>query len=765
MLGLLLPGGGGESGSNDRRKRRGGGSRQVAAILAVVAARSLLQDRMSALNGKTVEYVLRQDLKSFTRLIGLSIMQAGASAILAPSLRALGESLALSWRAQLTRALHRGLLKGRTTLYTVRSLSGISDVDARATRDVERLCADLAELIPSLVKPCFDLAWFSSRLWALTRARGMAVLYLYAAIGFGCLRALTPDFGKMAAEDHRLEGAFRGSHARLRSHAESVAFFGGGDREAATVGARFSELLKHSASLARARWAHAVADDFFSKQLPHNVTWALTVLYALDHSPEDSADVAAQGRLVNDMRYLAGVVTACFSAFGELLALNKRLAELGGGVGRVAQLLEAVEAAENLHLGEGGEKAEGADTEAAAAATKDGRPLPSINTSAPSSSSSSKYLSLTSSPGSATPSRKRCIEFEGVDVVNPSGKLLARRLSFAVTPGRSLLVTGPNGSGKSSIFRVLGGLWPLVSGTVKSPSGGSSGGSGNVLDTVDVFYVPQRPYTTIGTLREQITYPLSTRNAAAKYLKGAGSAPAASEEEQAAALAALDAELDSLARVVRLSYLVEREGGWGAATAEWGEVLSLGEQQRLGMARLFFHRPSFGVLDECTNATSVDVEAGLYRARREFGDHLGNSHAAGRLAEAPLGGAGAVGRERGVDSAGDRARGEQRGEGGGGGSAGTGVSEAAAGTRRGFGGVGGGGGGEEERRRIRRSGHDASRRQAPRPRGPRRRRRRERRRSGRKRFLSTVFSQGARRCFLAVAVECVLFLPFFLFSL
>ena len=150
------------------------------------------------------------------------------------------------------------------------------------------------------------------------------------------------------------------------------------------------------------------------------------------------------------------------------------------------------------------------------------------------------------------------------------------------------------------------------------------GGNGVLLDTVDVFYVPQRPYTTIGTLREQVTYPLSTRAAASKYLpsKGRGEAAASPSSEAAAAaaaLAALDAELDSLARGVRLSYLVEREGGWGAATAEWGEVLSLGEQQRLGMARLFFHRPRFGVLDECTNATSVDVEAGLYEHAASLG--------------------------------------------------------------------------------------------------------------------------------------------------
>ena len=36
-------------------------------------------------------------------------------------------------------------------------------------------------------------------------------------------------------------------------------------------------------------------------------------------------------------------------------------------------------------------------------------------------------------------------------------------------------------------------------------------------------------------------------------------------------------------------------------------------------ARLFFHRPMFGVLDECTNATSVDVEEALYRHARALG--------------------------------------------------------------------------------------------------------------------------------------------------
>ncbi len=37
------------------------------------------------------------------------------------------------------------------------------------------------------------------------------------------------------------------------------------------------------------------------------------------------------------------------------------------------------------------------------------------------------------------------------------------------------------------------------------------------------------------------------------------------------------------------------------------------------MARLFFQRPAFGALDECTNATSADVEEALYAHARQLG--------------------------------------------------------------------------------------------------------------------------------------------------
>ena len=68
----------------------------------------------------------------------------------------------------------------------------------------------------------------------------------------------------------------------------------------------------------------------------------------------------------------------------------------------------------------------------------------------------------------------------------------------------------------------------------------------------------------------------------------------------------------------QVDYLVARHGGWDTVR-KWEDVLSLGEQQRIGCARLFYHSPAFAVLDECTSAVSIDVEEALYKSALEHG--------------------------------------------------------------------------------------------------------------------------------------------------
>ncbi|XP_050382977.1 ABC transporter D family member 1 [Argentina anserina] len=551
---------------------------QLLAVAFLVVSRTWISDRIASLNGTTVKFVLEQDKASFIHLIGVSVLQSAASSFIAPSIRHLKSRLALGWRIRLTQHLLKTYLKNNA-FYKVFNMSSKNiDADQRITQDLEKLTTDLSGLVTGLVKPSVDILWFTWRMKLLTGQRGVIILYAYMLLGLGLLRAATPEFGDLTSRQQQLEGTFRFMHERLRAHAESVAFFGGGHREKAMVESKFKELLIHSSSLLKKQWLFGILDDFITKQLPHNVTWGLSLLYAIEHKG-DRALISTQGELAHALRFLASVVSQSFLAFGDILELHRKFLELSGGINRVFELEELLNAAQSV-VGYSG-------------ASEGGNLSPSEREGLPS---------------------EDAINFSEVDIITPSQKLLASKLTCDIIPGKSLLVTGPNGSGKSSVFRVLRGLWPIMSGRISRPSQDLNGVNRDVGSGCGVFYVPQRPYTCLGTLRDQIIYPLSFDEAEMRALKlyqeGGKFADCTN---------ILDMRLRTILENVRLSYLLEREeGGWDA-NLNWEDTLSLGEQQRLGMARLFFHKPKFAILDECTNATSVDVEEQLYRLAKDMG--------------------------------------------------------------------------------------------------------------------------------------------------
>jgi ATP-binding cassette subfamily D (ALD) long-chain fatty acid import protein len=82
---------------------------------------------------------------------------------------------------------------------------------------------------------------------------------------------------------------------------------------------------------------------------------------------------------------------------------------------------------------------------------------------------------------------------------------------------------------------------------------------------------------------------------------------------------ATDADLLSILRILDLEHLLELyPEGWDAE-AEWRDVLSGGLQQRVAMARLFYHRPRYAILDECTSSVTLDTEKVMYDNAKALG--------------------------------------------------------------------------------------------------------------------------------------------------
>jgi len=168
------------------------------------------------------------------------------------------------------------------------------------------------------------------------------------------------------------------------------------------------------------------------------------------------------------------------------------------------------------------------------------------------------------------------IDLRGLEVRLPDGKPLVSADGLSLRSRERTLLTGPSGSGKSTLFRAIAGIWPFGRGSVAIPADAS------------VMMLPQRPYFPVGTLQAAIAYPGETERFSADQVR------------------------DALA-LVGLPQLGSRL----AEEAHWNRMLSLGEQQRLGLARALLHAPDYLFLDEATASLDEPSEAALYKLLAE----------------------------------------------------------------------------------------------------------------------------------------------------
>jgi putative ATP-binding cassette transporter len=168
------------------------------------------------------------------------------------------------------------------------------------------------------------------------------------------------------------------------------------------------------------------------------------------------------------------------------------------------------------------------------------------------------------------------IAIDRLHVRLPDGAPLVNAEQIELPAGERILVTGPSGAGKSTLFRAIAGIWPFGSGRVTVP------------EDAKMMLLPQRPY-----------YPVATLAAAVSYPARAGTFD--------------NSRLAEVLSAVGLPQLIGRLG----EEAHWNRMLSIGEQQRLAIARALLHAPDYLLLDEATASLDEPAEAALYRVLQD----------------------------------------------------------------------------------------------------------------------------------------------------
>uniref|UniRef100_A0A8C7LG82 ATP-binding cassette, sub-family D (ALD), member 3b n=1 Tax=Oncorhynchus kisutch TaxID=8019 RepID=A0A8C7LG82_ONCKI len=462
--------------------------------------------------------------------------------------------LKLCCRVRLTKHLYDEYLQGYT-YYKIGNLDNrIGNPDQLLTQDVERFCNSVVDLYSNISKPLLDIGLYIFKLTSAIGPQGPACMIGYLVFSGLILTRLRRPIGKMTVMEQRYEGEYRFVNSRLitnrsvGAHLSLPLFLSPFFRQRISV--------DHLHNFIVFRFSTGFVDSIIAKYIATVVGYLVVSRPFLNHThPRHLRSTHAE--LLEDYYQSGRMLLSMSQALGRIVLAGREMSRLSGFTARITEIMKVLK---ELNSGK---------YERTMVSQQGGRDR------------------ITLVPGSGEIIHKdKIIKFEHTPLATPNGDILIKDLSFEVTSGTNVLVCGPNGCGKSSLFRVLGELWPLFGGRLTKPERGK------------LFYVPQRPYMTLGSLRDQVIYPDTVED---QRRKGT-----------------FDKVLKEYLDHVQLGHILEREGSWDTVQ-DWMDVLSGGEKQRMAMARLFYHKPQFAILDECTSAVSVDVEDFIYSHCRTVG--------------------------------------------------------------------------------------------------------------------------------------------------
>ncbi|KAM1234839.1 hypothetical protein ACFX2J_004379 [Malus domestica] len=521
------------------------------------------------------------------------------------------QTLSLRWRAWMTKYYLDRYLSNQT-FYKIQSQSIIDNPDQRIVDDLNSFTEIALYFSVTLFSAVIDLISFSNILFSIYPPL-FVVLFVYSIGGTVISIFLGKNLVSLNFMQEKKEADFRYGLVRVRENAESIAFYSGEANEMQLLLQRFtSAFINMSKLLICSRNL-----EFFTS----GYSYLIQIIPAAVVAP-----MYFSGKIA------FGVINQSVSAFSHILADLSLIVYQFQTISAFAAVID--------RLGEFDDLLDSSNPE---------------RHSDPSEGISLIYSNVKSLPepesNGSIPIEKqqKLVDIEHLTVETPSGTALVRNLSLVINKNEHLLVTGPSGSGKTSLLRAMCGLWSTGKGKIifyvkDVEDNQPSISSGVVVLEIDtggdkygelgrpsnrnyegIFFLPQKPYMVLGTLRQQLLYPTWAEDAISTTdgTKPTGSLPflkqaPKSEHTSEKPSKPTTEDLIQVLEDVRLGNLLSRFSSLDTSN-DWSSVLSLGEQQRLAFARLLLSKPQLVLLDESTSALDEANEVHLYQQIEKAG--------------------------------------------------------------------------------------------------------------------------------------------------